>query len=125
MTDTLIVVDKLSDWAPYSPSEQVMTFPDYLSSQRKLKGEDRVRVINLCRSYRYLSDGYYCSLLAEARGHHVIPSVRVLNDLGKRSLYMLQLDDLAPTLGKAFHAHDREKTQTLRIYFGRTSDPAF
>ena len=125
MTDTLIVVDKLSDWAPYSPSDKVMTFPDYLSSQRKLKGEDRVRVINLCRSYRYLSDGYYCSLLAEARGHHVIPSVRVLNDLGKRSLYMLQLDDLAPTLGKAFHAHDREKAQTLRIYFGRTADPVF
>ena len=57
MTDTLIVVDKLSDWAPYSPSDRVMTFADYLSSQRNLKGEDRVRVINLCRSYRYLSVG--------------------------------------------------------------------
>src|SRR5690606_34795158 len=125
MTDTLIVVDKLSDWAPYSPSDRVMTFADYLSSQRKLKGEDRVRVINLCRSYRYLSDGYYCSLLAEARGHHVIPSVRVLSDLGKRSLYMLHLDDLSPTLSRVFQAEDRQKPQTLRIYFGRTANPAF
>lgn len=125
MTDTLIVVDKLSDWEPYSPSDRVMTFADYLSSQRKFKGEDRVRIINLCRSYRYLSDGYYCSLLAEARGHHVIPSVRVLSDLGKRSLYMLHLDDLSPTLGRALQAEDRQKPQTLRIYFGRTGNPAF
>lgn len=125
MTDTLIVVDKLSDWAPYSPSDKVMTFADYLDSQRKPKGEDRVRVINLCRNYRYLSDGYYCSLLAEARGHHVIPNVRVLNDLGKRSLYSLELDDLSPALGKAFQGEDREKAQTLRIYFGRTANPVF
>ena len=31
-------------------------------------------VINLCRNWRYLSEGYYVSLLAEARGLEVIPT---------------------------------------------------
>lgn len=30
---------------------------------------------------QYLSKGYYCSLLAEARSHRVLPSVRTINDL--------------------------------------------
>lgn len=32
------------------------------------------RIVNLCRN-GYLSRGYYCSLLGEARGHAVLPSV--------------------------------------------------
>ena len=67
MARTLLVVDNLSDWAPYYPSGQLITFEDYLATEL-IASDQRVRVINLCRSYCYLSDGYYCSLLAEARG---------------------------------------------------------
>ena len=101
MASTLLVVDNLSDWNPYYPSDQVITFETYLATEQG-ESEQRVRIINLCSSYSYLSDGYYCSLLAEARGHHVIPSVKVINDLGKKSLYQLQLEDLSPTLARAF-----------------------
>jgi glutathione synthase/RimK-type ligase-like ATP-grasp enzyme len=125
MARTLLVVDDLSDWNPYYPSEQVITFESYLATEQD-QSQQRVRIINLCSSYKYLSDGYYCSLLAEARGHHVIPSVKVLNDLGKKALYRLQLDDLEETLGKgAFKTADKDSEITLMSYFGTTPDPAF
>lgn len=92
MSRLLIVVDRAKDWAPYYPSEDVLTFDQYL--QFTAPASSRVRVINLCQSARYLSRGYYCSLLAEARGHHVVPSVMTLNDLSRKGLFSLQLDEL-------------------------------
>ena len=124
MARTLLVVDTLSDWNPYYPSDQVITFESYLATEQGESGQ-RVRVINLCSSYSYLSDGYYCSLLAEARGHHVIPSLKVINDLGKQALYQLQLDDLSQALARAVKSHDKNNEITLLSYFGATSDPAF
>lgn len=124
MARTLLVVDDLSDWNPYYPSDQVITFETYLATEQG-DSLQRVRIINLCGSYRYLSDGYYCSLLAEARGHHVIPSVKVLNDLDKKALYRLQLEDLSQTLARAFKTTDKDKEITLLSYFGTTPDPAF
>ena len=125
MARTLLVVDNLSDWNPYYPSDQVITFETYLATWQG-ESEQRVRVINLCSSYSYLSDGYYCSLLAEARGHHVIPSVKVLNDLGKKALYQLQLEDLSPTLTRAFKSRANQDNEiTLLSYFGTTAEPAF
>ena len=125
MARTLLVVDNLSDWNPYYPSDQVITFETYLATGQG-ESEQRVRVINLCSSYSYLSDGYYCSLLAEARGHHVIPSVKVLNDLGKKALYQLQLEDLSPTLTRAFKSRENPDNEiTLLSYFGTTAEPAF
>jgi len=81
MSRLLIVVDRAKDWAPYYPSTDVLTFDQYL--QFSAPAASRVRVINLCQSARYLSRGYYCSLLAEARGHNVVPSVMTLNDLSR------------------------------------------
>ena len=125
MARTLLVVDNLSDWNPYYPSDQVITFETYLVTWQG-ESEQRVRVINLCSSYSYLSDGYYCSLLAEARGHHVIPSVKVLNDLGKKALYQLQIEDLSPTLTRAFKSRANPNNEiTLLSYFGTTAEPAF
>jgi glutathione synthase/RimK-type ligase-like ATP-grasp enzyme len=124
MTQTLIIVDDMADWAPFYPSDNVVLFADYLDSVR-IAPQERTRVINLCRSFRYLSDGYYCSLLAEARGHHVIPSVRVLNDLGKRSLYRIQLEEVAAELDRSLGSQGPAGERVLRSYFGTTADPAF
>jgi glutathione synthase/RimK-type ligase-like ATP-grasp enzyme len=124
MSQTLIVVDDLKDWAPFYPSEQVMSFEAYLHSGQ-FPEERRTRVINLCSSYRYLADGYYCSLLAEARGHHVIPSLQVLNDLGKRALYELQLGEIADSLERSFAGHAPSEQLLVRSYFGTTPDPVY
>src|SRR5690606_3506034 len=121
MTQTLIIVDDMADWDAFYPSEHVMLFADYLDSGRVNTG-DRTRIINLCRSFKYLSDGYYCSLLAEARGHSVIPSVKVLNDLGKRSLYQIQLDEISAELAKTLKAQATQADIVLHSYFGSTSN---
>ena len=124
MASTLLVVDDLSDWNPYYPSEQVITFENYLETEQG-DPDQRVRIINLCSSYAYLADGYYCSLLAEARNHHVIPSIKVINDLGKNALYRLQLEDLSAPLARALKHQNKNGDFKLYSYFGITADPAF
>ena len=124
MASTLLVVDDLSDWNPYYPSDQVVSFEDYLASA-PANPDQRVRVINLCSSYTYLSDGYYCSLLAEARNHHAIPSIKVINDLGKNALFRLQLEDFSEALARAFKHQNQNGELTLHSYFGTTPEPAF
>ncbi len=116
MSDFFVVVENLNDWSPYYPSQDVITFDDYLHRVHKPEG-GRVRVINLCRKYKYLSSGYYCSLLAEARTHHVLPSVRTLNDVGRKSLATLQLTDMEKQLAKLQPGTDGT-TRSFRSWFG-------
>jgi glutathione synthase/RimK-type ligase-like ATP-grasp enzyme len=120
MSRLAIVVESLKDWGPYYPSEDVMTFEQYISLASEKN--ERVRVINLCRSYKYLSKGYYCSLLAEARGHNVIPAVRTLNDLEKRSLYSMMINLGDAQARSALKSLDRTGLNevTVRSIFGET-----
>ncbi|WP_404363362.1 RimK family protein [Marinobacter sp.] len=132
MSRLLIVVDRAKDWAPYYPSEDVLTFDQYLHFTAPVSA--RVRVINLCQSARYLSQGYYCSLLAEARGHNVVPSVTTLNDLSRKGLFSLELEELESSVIEWLEASgaavkpgedDRGATHKVRIrtYFGQTEHP--
>lgn len=118
----LIIVERKEDWASYFPCEDVLSAQEYLEQNRVTPPGKRVQVINLCRSYKYLGHGYYCSLLAEARGHKVIPSVRTISELTRKALYGLALDDLNKTLEKALSHHLYSDTEafTLTLYFGRT-----
>lgn len=89
MLSTLFVVDQSTDVLPLA--NNVVTFETYLQEYPKL-GESKLRVINLCDCDRYLSQGYYCSLLAEARDHQVTPSIKVINGLrdGDNALFLSQ-----------------------------------
>jgi glutathione synthase/RimK-type ligase-like ATP-grasp enzyme len=119
MTKVLIVVDRLEDWGPYHPSEQVITFEQYLG----LKDPDhKLRVINLCKEYDYLREGYYCSLLAEARGHHVIPSVKLLTDASSIILYQLNIKEIFEALDRLFKKNSITKEITIKSYFGEVSE---
>jgi RimK-like ATPgrasp N-terminal domain len=121
MSRLVIVVEKASDWGSYYPSDNVVTAMDYLKQPIGGEDEERTQVINLCRTYKYLGVGYYVSLLAEARGHRVIPSVRTINDLRKRSLYGLDIDDLNQKLTKYLPEDGRDTTDFgLLVYFGTT-----
>ncbi|EKT4480405.1 RimK family protein [Pseudomonas putida] len=116
----LILVERREDWASYLPSESLMLAQDYLEHTDEVPG--RTQVINLCRSYKYLGQGYYCSLLAEARGHKVLPSVRTVSELSRKALYGVGLDDLERTLERALANHPYGSTEafTLTLYFGKT-----
>lgn len=50
-------------------------------------------VYNLCRSLAYRSPGYYVSLVAEARGQDVLPSVATLSLLGDSTTLFDQLEE--------------------------------
>ena len=78
MHHTLIITDIAEQLD--LPELTVLTFQQYLQDYPKLN-EPKTRVINLCDTGKYLSQGYYCSLLAEARQHRVIPGVNTINDL--------------------------------------------
>ena len=121
MSRLVIVVEKASDWGSYYPSDNVVAAQDYLKETISAE-EERVQVINLCRSYKYLGIGYYVSLLAEARGHKVIPSVRTINDLRKRALYGLDIEDLNAKLTRFLPEGSGDTTDFgVLVYFGETS----
>ncbi|MDX1267845.1 MAG: RimK-like ATPgrasp N-terminal domain-containing protein, partial [Oceanisphaera sp.] len=121
MTQLVLVVDELSAWAPYFPSENLVDFQTYLK-QSPAKHAPRTRVINLCKNSKYLSNGYYCSLLAEARGQHVIPSVATLNNLRNQGLFAFGFAGVADTLA-ALVTDDEVKQIKLKSYFGHGSEP--
>jgi glutathione synthase/RimK-type ligase-like ATP-grasp enzyme len=56
-----------------------LTVSDYL--KHETPGKEARLVINLSNNYEYNSEGYYCSLLAQARGHRVLPGVEIINKL--------------------------------------------
>lgn len=118
MTQTYIVVQQQHDWRAYHPSEQVINVDEYLAIEPNAAG--RTRVINLCQDFSYLSEGYYCSLLAEARGDSVIPSVQVLNDLAHSQLWQIKL---APKAFKKIVSHIGSEERLFKSYFGSVDDP--
>lgn len=122
MSNVLIVIDQKKDWEPYYPSDLVISFDEYLTLDTK-PGQ-KIRVINLCSDYSYLSQGYYCSLLSEARGHHVLPPSRILNEVSSPLFSPLNLKELDDALRK--FGRDDETTDTLAVksFFGQVSNPA-
>ena len=72
MTGWVILVDQPKDLPNAETPHKVITTSEYLARPR-LFDTARPKLVNLARSYAYQSKGYYASLLAEARGHRVVP----------------------------------------------------
>jgi glutathione synthase/RimK-type ligase-like ATP-grasp enzyme len=125
MADWVILVDSPKDFPNADTPHKVITTKDYLARSNLFQGT-RPKIINLSRSFAYQSRGYYSSLLAEARGHRVIPSVETMVDLSARQLYAQALPELDDALAKALAAAS-DKTVSSRILacFGRTEDRRF
>lgn len=122
MHKQLIVLENMADWAPYFPSSQVISADDYLRNPPLNRGQ-RAQVINLCNNLSYLSPGYYSSMLAEARDHRVMPSLRTINDLSRKSLYVYDLSAFSPQLNK-LHKGDSGNRFRLKIFFGQCAEPS-
>ncbi len=132
MSKTLIIVEKQSDWASYHQSDLVITFKEYLTHQYPQPSDfptgksTRLRIINLCKTHDYLSIGYYCSLLAEARGHSVIPSIRTFNDLSQRALTDLELSSIPSLLAEKWPQQEGGVNKfSIISFFGSTEEPAY
>lgn len=121
MPEYLILVDSEKDWKPEFPACPVTTVRDYLTGDL-WSGRKHLHVINLCHDLSYQSLGYYASLLAEARGHKVVPSVEALQDLTRKTLYGPLVDDLdeslSRTLAKWTDASETSRFEVM-FYFGQ------
>lgn len=124
MSTHTIVVENRKDWEPHFPEANIIEAKEYIANPEYLKSKHE-KVINLCRSYRYLSLGYYCSLLAEARWHRVIPSVKTLSDLSSKAVYSLNLEDLDDLVQKilAKRTDPAGSTFQFHIFFGQGEFP--
>lgn len=123
MLKTLIVVDEkvVEEFAATAAATHlhVITFEQYLNDYPKLN-EPRTRLINLCDKFNYLSKGYYCSLLAEARDHKVLPSVKTIN--------ALRIDGQGPQTQLVFNLTpqvigDTKLPDALYVFFGMVEEP--
>ncbi len=117
MYKTLIVVDN-EDLSLNEYFHGVISFESYLREYPK-QNEPKTRIINLCDTSTYLSKGYYCSLLAEARNHTVLPSVKTIN-----AIRTMIGEDLLPFQNRMKGLAQMEWPLTVNMYFGRVEDPA-
>lgn len=126
---TIVVVDKLSDIdinvQDANLTLEVMTAKEFLTGPI-FKSSQSIRVINCCRSLKYLSTGYYCSLLAESRKYKVIPTAKSVMDMAQQR-YLSQLSDLDETLEKCLKRFDTLPSDqfSLLISFGQCANPFF
>lgn len=123
MTEHLIIMDKPQEWSLDLPGAKMITPEMYLSGQ-DYAGLAKARVLNLSRDYSYLSSGYYCSLVAEARRHKVLPTVKSLQDLRRKSLYQALLEDIVPSLVPKLVDTELDRF-TVDSYFGHTPSKTF
>jgi len=127
MVTQIIVVEDAKRWHFDEIECPVVHIDDYLTSSEYFDLKN-VQVINLCKDYRYSSVGYYCSLLAEARRHRVIPSVKSMLDLSDKALYNLDAVILDEDVQKAFKKQsvtDGTKEYELRVMFGNCREETF
>jgi len=114
---TLIVVSHPEDWPFHLPDIDVVDDWTYITSP-EYSDCRHTRVLNLSRSLKYQSAGYYVSLLAEARGHKPMPSVLTLQDMKSQSLVRLISEELDELIQKSLHPLQSDEF-TLSVYFGR------
>jgi glutathione synthase/RimK-type ligase-like ATP-grasp enzyme/gamma-glutamyl:cysteine ligase YbdK (ATP-grasp superfamily) len=114
----LVVVSKLGDLPELDP-DRLIDADAYLAGA--VAGRDST-VVNLCRSYRYRTKGYYVSLIADARGQRVLPSVEAIEGLSDHFGLVRVLHEAGvPT------ARGVESAATIETiaYLGRSEDARF
>ena len=112
-----IVVNKPETWTISSEHVKIISSKDYLTNPEYSR-LGKARIFNLCKDYSYQSKGYYVSLLAEARGHLAIPTVKNLVDLGEPKLVKIVSEDFEDLIQQSLK-NIKSQEFTLSIYFGQ------
>lgn len=113
----IIVLSDTKNWRLHVPDIQIVSAKDYLTNP-DYSIEKNLRVFNLCNDYSYQSKGYYVSLLAEARGQKVIPSVKSIRDFKAPAVVKIVSDDIENLIQKKLAKLTGTKF-VLSIYFGQ------
>ena len=113
----IIVVDYLENWDLLQDNIPLVTSQDYLTNPMYSKLKN-TRIFNLCTDYSYQSKGYYVSLLAEARGHLPLPTIKNLVDLRAPKLVKIISDEFDGVIQQSLK-NIKSREFTLSIYFGQ------
>ena len=105
MSGWVILVDNPKDFPNADTPHKVITTSEYLARPRLFE-LGRPKLINLSRTYAYQSKGYYASLLAEARGHRIVPTVETMLELREVKLYEHALPELEDELNRCARRAD-------------------
>ena len=126
MTGWVILVDQPRDLPNAETPHKVISTSEYLARPR-LFDMGRPKLVNLARSYAYQSKGYYASLLAEARGHRVVPTVETMLELREQKLYEHALPELEEELNRCARRADFQPEGEFKILvcFGLARDERF
>lgn len=124
--DWILIADDLRDLAALGAPFRMMTTRDYVLKPKLLSGA-RPKIINLARSYNYQTDGYYASLLGEARGHRVVPTVETMLDLYDRDMHEDAISVLEELLNKDLDKFPENGPvpERLIVCFGEVQDERF
>ncbi|SFC03385.1 Glutathione synthase/RimK-type ligase, ATP-grasp superfamily [Zunongwangia mangrovi] len=112
-----LVVNQPEKWPVQLENISIIAAKDYLTNPvyAKIKG---ARIFNLSKNYSYQSKGYYVSLLAEARGHLAIPTVKNLVDLREPKLVKVISEEFDDVIQKSLKSI-KSAEFVLSIYFGQ------
>ncbi|MBA5778749.1 RimK family protein [Stappia sp. F7233] len=126
MATWVILVDNPKDLPNSETPHKVMTVREYITRPKLFAGAHPT-ILNLSRSYAYQGGGYYASLLAEARGHRVVPGVETMTELSRKALYQPALPELEDRLNKtlARMAHAPATGFKLIVCLGQAADAAY
>ena len=113
----LIVVDHPKKWTLKISDVDVISARSYLSDST-YSTMRKVKLFNLCKSYRYQSIGYYVSLLASARGHKPVPNILAIQDHKSQAIIRIASSELDSLIQKSLKPIQAD-TFTLSIYFGK------
>lgn len=119
----IVVLSNPSEWIFGIDGVDVVSTKEYLSNPQFTLLKN-VRVFNLSGDYSYQSEGYYVSLLAEARGHKPLPDMKTLLDLRVPSMVRVVSDDLDELIQRSLKYLNQEQF-SLDIFFGQNTSAQY
>jgi glutathione synthase/RimK-type ligase-like ATP-grasp enzyme len=124
MVKALFVVERPDLWPYEIPGADVAIGSRYLAGAPYDNGAYD-KVYNLCDSGRYQGQGFYVSMLAEARGHQPVPTLRTIEDLGSAPVLELLAQEMEPLLRQLGAAPERGDILEVDAYFGAAPDTRY
>ena len=120
MVKALFVVERAELWPHEIPGSDMAIASRYLAGAPYESGAYD-KVYNLCDSGRYQGQGFYVSMIAEARGHQPVPNLRTLEDFGSTPVHELLAQEMEPLVEQLGAIPESGDLLEVDAYFG--ADP--
>lgn len=105
------------------PEAKVYTPEEYMTGDIFLKS-NRFHILNLCKSYRTHTMGYYVSLMASARNHRITPSIMAVKDISNISIAQSLLDEIKESAIKKLKTVSEDAFELI-VILGKTPSSTY